>query len=163
MKPYTTVQLNVKVTDTTADQIKRLAAFNQITVAEQLRRFFIEEGLSVNSNAQHIDLIASIIRQELMAIYHPADIQRLVAGQLEETLKKFENTQRKSGKTSAAGYFLLLKVLMYLTGNLNAEDFAQMAEQAGQMGVAFMKQSNSTINDILQDGEYACGTASSNL
>jgi hypothetical protein len=47
MKPYTTIQLNVKVTDTTADQIKRLAAFNQITVAEQLRRF-IEEGLSVN-------------------------------------------------------------------------------------------------------------------
>ena len=109
MKRYTTIQLNVKVTDTTADQIKRLAAFNQITVAEQLRRF-IEEGLSVNSNAQHIDLIASIIRQELMAIYHPADIQRLVAGQLEETLKKFENTQRKSGKASAAGYFLLLDV-----------------------------------------------------
>lgn len=162
MKPYTTVQLNVKVTDTTADQIKRLAAFNQITVAEQLRRF-IEEGLSVNSNAQHIDLIASIIRQELTAIYHPADIQRLVAGQLEETFKRFENTQRKSGKTSAAGYFLLLKVLMYLTGNLSAKEFAQMAEQAGQMGVEFMKQSNQTINEILQDGSYACGTASSNL
>lgn len=60
MKPYTTVQLNVKVPDTTADSIKRLAAFNQITVAEQLRRF-IEEGLSVSSNAQHIELIASII------------------------------------------------------------------------------------------------------
>ena len=96
MKPYTTIQLNVKVTDTTADQIKRLAAFNQITVAEQLRHF-IEEGLSVNSNAQHIDMIACIIRQELTAIYHPADIQRLVAGQLEEMLKRFENTQRKSG------------------------------------------------------------------
>lgn len=162
MKSYTTVQLNVKVTDTTADSIKRLAAFNQITVAEQLRRF-IEEGLSVNSNAQHIDLIASIIRQELMAIYHPADIPRLVAGQLEETLKKFENTQRKSGKASAAGYFLLLKVLMYLTGDLSAEDFARVAEQAGQLGVEFMKQSNPTINEILQDGSYACGTASSNL
>ncbi len=162
MKPYTTIQLNVKVTDTTADQIKRLAAFNQITVAEQLRRF-IEEGLSMNSNAQHIDLIASIIRQELMAIYHPADIQHLVAGSLEETLKKFENTQRKSGKASAAGYFLLLKVLMYLTGQPNVEDFTRMAEQAGQMGVAFMKQSNQTVNDILRDGEYACGTASGNL
>ncbi|MFT4104167.1 MAG: hypothetical protein QM657_00245 [Lacrimispora sp.] len=158
MKPYTTIQLNVKVDDTTADQIKRLAAFNQITVAEQLRRF-IGEGLSVSGNTQHIDLIASIIRQELTAIYHPADIQHLVAGQLEETLQKFENPQRKSGKTSAAGYFLLLKVLMYLTGNLSAEDFAQMAEQAGRMGVEFMKQSNSTINEILQDGNYACGTA----
>lgn len=48
MKPYTTVQLNVKVPDTTADSIKRLAAFNQITVAEQLRRF-IEEGLAVST------------------------------------------------------------------------------------------------------------------
>lgn len=78
-------------------------------------------------------------------------------------MKRFENTQRKSGKTSAAGYFLLLKVLMYLTGNLSAEEFARMAEQAGQMGVEFMKQSNQTINDILRDGEYACGTASNNL
>lgn len=58
-----------------------------------------------------------------------------------------------------AGYFLLLKVLLYLTGNLSAEEFAQMAEQAGQMGVVFMKQSNQTINEILQDGSYACGTA----
>jgi len=162
MKPYTTVQLNVKVTDAIADSIKRLAASNQITVAEQLRRF-IEEGLSVNSNAQHIDMIASIIRQELTAIYHPADIQRLVAGQLEETLKKFENTHCKSGKASAAGYFLLLKVLMYLTGQLSVEDFARMAGQVGQMGIAFMKQSNQTVNDILQDVEYACGTASGNL
>lgn len=31
------------------------------------------------------------------------------------------------------------------------------------MGVEFMKQSNQTINDILRDGSYACGTASSNL
>lgn len=77
----------------------------------------------------------------------------------EETLKRFENTQRKSGKTSAAGYFLLLKVLMYPTGQLSAEDFSQMAEQAGRMGVEFMKQSNQTINDILRDGSYACGTA----
>ncbi|MEA4926018.1 MAG: hypothetical protein VB084_11980 [Syntrophomonadaceae bacterium] len=97
MKPYTTVQLNMKVMDTSANQIKRLAVFNQITVAERLRRF-IKEGLAVNSNAQHIDMIASLIRQELMAIYHPADIQRWVAGQLEETLKKFEHTQRKNGK-----------------------------------------------------------------
>ena len=162
MKPYTTIQLNVKVTDTTADQIRRLAAFNQITVAEQLR-CFIDEGLSVNSNAQHIDLIASIIRQELMAIYNPVDIQRLVVSGLEETLKKFENTQRKSGKVSAAGYFLLIKVLMYLTGQLNLEDFVKMAEQAGQMGVAFMQQNNQTVNDVLRDGEYACHTASDNL
>ena len=39
MKPYTTVQLNVKVPDTTADSIKRLDASNQVTVAEQLRCF----------------------------------------------------------------------------------------------------------------------------
>lgn len=107
----------------------------------------------MNSNAQHIDLIASIIRQELMAIYHPADIQHLVVSSLEETLRKFENTQRKSGKASAAGYFLLLKVLMYLTGQLSVEDFARMAEQARQMGVAFMKQSNQTVNDILRNGQ----------
>lgn len=81
-----------------------------------------------------MDLIFSIMQWELIVTFHSGNIQCLVAGQLEETLKKFENTQRKSDKVSAIRYFLLLKVLMYLTMQLNVEGggFAQMAEQAGQ-------------------------------
>ena len=140
MKPYTTIQLNVKVTEDTADQIRKLAITHDITVAEQLRRF-IEQGLSVQCYEQNIDLIASIIRQELMSIYHPEDIQRRVAEQLEESLRKFEIAQRKSGKVSASGYFLLIKMMMYLTNQISVEDFVHMVEESGKLGVEYMKLS----------------------
>ncbi len=158
MKPYTTIQLNVKVTEDTADQIRKLAITHDITVAEQLRRF-IEQGLSVQCYEQNIDLIASIIRQELMSIYHPEDIQRRVAEQLEESLRKFEIAQRKSGKVSASGYFLLIKMMMYLTNQISVEDFVHMVEESGKLGVEYMKQSNSSINDVLTDGASACHIA----
>lgn len=158
MKPYTTIQLNVKVTEDTADQIRKLAITHDITVAEQFRRF-IEQGLSVQCYEQNIDLIASIIRQELMSIYRPEDIQRRVAEQLEESLRKFEIAQRKSGKVSASGYFLLIKMMIYLTNQISEEDFVHMVEESGKLGVEYMKQSNSSINDVLTDGASACHIA----
>lgn len=162
MKSYTTIQLNVKVTDDTADQIKRLAASNHITVAEQLRRF-IEQGLSVHSYEQNIDLIASVIRQELMSIYHPEDIQNRIISGMSETLKKFENTLRKSGKAASAGYFLLVKVLLDEIGRTDPADFAAMVEQAGAIGVEYMNQKNRTVNEILKDGRYTCRMADESL
>lgn len=52
---------------------------------------------------------------------------------------------------------------MYLTEQLSVEDLYTHGEAGRQMGVEFMKQSNQTVNDILRDGEYACGAASGNL
>ena len=49
--------------------------------------------------------------------------------------------------------------MMYLTGQISLEDFVRMAEQAGQLGVEYMKQSNRSINDVLRDGEAACHMA----
>lgn len=152
MKRYETVQLNVKVDDDTADQIKKLAVFNHLTVAEQLRQF-IQHGLDINSYQQNIDFIAGIIRQELMAIYQPGDIRAIVSDELKSNNERLEQTVRKSGKTSAAGYFLLVKLFSSLSGQFTPEEFMQVAELAGQMGVEYMKQSNRDINDTLRDGE----------
>lgn len=158
MKRYETVQLNVKVDDGTADQIKKLAAFNHLTVAEQLRQF-IQHGLDINSYQQNIDFIAGIIRQELMAIYQPDDIRAIVSDELKSNSERLEQTVRKSGKTSAAGYFLLVKLFSSLSGQFTPEEFMQVAELAGQMGVEYMKQSNRDINDALRDGETVCRMA----
>lgn len=158
MKRFETVQLNVKVDDATADQIRKLAAFNHLTVAEQLRQF-IRYGLDINSYQQNIDFISGIIRQELMAIYHPSDIRAIISDELKSNSERLEQTLRKSGKTSAAGYFLLVKLLTSLSGQCTPEKFTQMAEISGQMGVEYMKQSNRDISDVLCDGETICRMA----
>ena len=166
MKQYETIQLNVKVTDSTADQIKRLAASNHITVAEQLRQF-IDKGLDIDGNAKQIDFIASIIRQEFMAVYQVEDIktivEQLMVKHIEQQISRIEKMQMKIGKVSAAGYFLLIKVLLDMAGKDDPMEFAAMVGQAGQMGVEFMRQKNSTVNEILQDGIYACRTADEHL
>ena len=158
MKQSERIQLNVKVPSGTAEQIKKLAAANYLTVAEQLRRF-IDNGLTINSYEQNIDFLCGMIRQELMAIYHIEDIRTVVAQELKGNSECLEQTMRKSGKASAAGYFLLVKLLTSLSGQFTPEEFMQIAEVAGQMGVEYMKQSNRDISDVLCDGETICRIA----
>lgn len=158
MKQFQTIQLNVKVPEQTADEIKKLAISRHQTVAELLRHF-IEEGLAIHSYEQNIDLIAGIIRQEFTSVYHIEDIRAAVSQTFEEHLPKISRNLLKSGKVSAAGYFLLIKVLMEMSGLNSLEDFARMAEQAGTLGTEYMKQNNSTLNEFLADGETVCRLA----
>lgn len=158
MKPYQTIQLNVKVTDQSADEIKKLAISRHQTVAELLRHF-IDEGLKVHSYEQNIDFIAGIIQQEFTSVYHIEDIRAAVNQTFEEHLPKINQNLLKSGKASAAGYFLLIKVLMEMTGIDSLSDFVRMAEQSGTLGTEYMKQSNSTLNEFLADGETVCRLA----
>ena len=55
--------------------------------------------------------------------------------------------------------FLLIKVLMEMGGLDSLADFVRMAEQAGTLGTEYMKQSNSTLNEFLTDGETVCRLA----
>ena len=100
MKQEPTIQLCVKVPSHTAEQIKKLAAANNIGIAEQLRQF-IEKGLAVEGYSQNIDFIASIIRQELMAVYHLEDIKAVV----EQQTNRIAKMHMKSGKIDAAAFF----------------------------------------------------------
>ena len=158
MKPFQTIQLNVKVAEQTADEIKRLAISRHQTVAELLRHF-IDEGLKIHSYEQNIDFIAGIIRQEFTSVYHIEDIRAAVNQTFEEHMPKINRNLLKSGKVSAAGYFLLIKVLMEMGGLDSLADFVRMAEQAGTLGTEYMKQSNSTLNEFLTDGETVCRLA----
>ena len=87
MKPFQTIQLNVKVPEQTADGIKRLAISRHQTVAELLRHFF-EEGLKIHSYEQSIDFIAGIVRQEFTSVYHIEDIRAAVNQTFEEHMPK---------------------------------------------------------------------------
>lgn len=162
MKRFATIQLNVKVSEDTAEQIKKLANSNHITVADQLREF-IERGLTIHGYEQQLDTIATIIRQEFMAIYHVEDIQKYVELAVEKQTSRMEKMLTKVGKISAGGFFLLVKTLLQHTNEDAEDDFALLVEQAGKMGIEFMQQKNSTVNDILSDGKYVCRTAETNL
>ena len=48
---------------------------------------------------------------------------------------------------------------MEMGGLDSLADFVRMAEQAGTLGTEYMKQSNSTLNEFLTDGETVCRLA----
>lgn len=146
MKQEPTIQLCVKVPAHTAEQIKKLAAANNIGVAEQLRQF-IEKGLSIEGYSQSIDFIASIIRQELMAVYHLEDIKAVV----EQQTNRIAKMHMKSGKIDAAAFFLLIKVLMNIAHEGTEDQFDQMLNEAVTLGVDYMQKKDFQINSFLQD------------
>lgn len=157
---------SIYLTKEMCKEIDKRADREQISRTEQIRRY-IEKGLSVDGYRQDIDFVAGILRQEVMAIYHPEDIAKLVyqtvAELTEKQASRIEKMQMKLGKISAASYFLLARVLMEFYRNDNPADFAALVEKTGSMGVEFMKQKNSTVNEILKDGEYVCRMAEEHL
>lgn len=146
MKQFETVQLCVKVDNKTAEQVRKLAAGNNLSLAEQLRRF-IEKGLCVEGYAQNIDFIAGIIRQEMMAIYHIEDIKAVMKQQTNRIAKML----MKSGKIDAAGFYLLVKVLMNVAHDGTEDQFDQMLNEAVTLGVDYMQKKDFQINSFLQD------------
>lgn len=146
MKQFETVQLCVKVDDKTAEQVRKLAASNNLTTAEQLRRF-IEKGLDIEGHAQNIDFIAGIIRQELMAIYHIEDIKAV----MEQQTKRLAKMLMKMGKMSSAEFYLMIKVLMNVAHDGTEDQFDQMLNEAITLGVDYMQKKDFQINSFLQD------------
>lgn len=153
---------SIYLTKAMCKEIDKKADRDLVSRTEQIRRY-IEKGLSVDGYREDIDFIAGILRQEVLAIYHPEDIAKsvheTVAELTEKQASRIEKMQMKLGKTSAASYFLLVRVLMELYRNDNPADFAALVEKAGTMGVEFMKQKNSTVNEILKDGKHICRMA----
>lgn len=141
-----TIQLCVKVPAHTAEQIRKLAASSNIGVAEQLRQF-IEKELIIEGHSQNVDFIASIIRQELMAIYHLEDIKSVV----EQQTNRIAKMHMKSGKLDAAAFFLLIKVLMNIAHDGTEDQFDQMLNEAITLGVDYMQKKDFQINSFLQD------------
>ena len=128
MKPFQTIQLNVKGRNRPPMRLKGWpspASDRGGTAAH-----FIEEGLKIHSYEQNIDFIAGMIRQEFTSVYHIEDIRSAVNQTFEEHMPKINRNLLKSGReVSAAGYFLLIKVLMEMGGLDSLRIFVRMAEQ----------------------------------
>lgn len=137
---------SVYLTKEMCSQIDKMAAKEHISRNEQIRRY-IEKGLAVEGYTQDIDLIAGIIRQELLAVYHIEDIKAVV----EQQANRIAKMHMKSGKIDAAGFFLLIKVLMSVAYEGTEEQFDQMLNEAVALGVDYMQKKDFQVNSFLQD------------
>lgn len=130
----------------TLKTLDTLAAKNNTTTSELVRQF-VEKGLSIGGYSQDIDLIARVIRQELMAVYHLEDIKAIV----EQQTNRIAKMHMKSGKIDAAAFYLLIKVLMNIANEGTEDQFDQMLNEAVTLGVDYMQKKDFQINSFLQD------------
>lgn len=137
---------SVYLTKEMCGQIDKMADREHVSRNEQIRRY-IEKGLNIEGYTQNIDLIASIIRQELMAVYHIEDIKAVV----EQQANRIAKMQMKSGKIDAAAFFLMIKVLMNVAHEGTEDQFDQMLNEAITLGVDYMQKKDFQINSFLQD------------
>lgn len=144
--PEKSLKRSINFSPETLKTLDTLAAKNDTTTSELVRQF-VDKGLSVEGYRQDIDFIASIIRQELMAIYHIEDIKAVV----EQQTNRIAKMHMKSGKIDVAAFFLLIKVLMNIAHEGTEDQFDQMLNEAITLGVDYMQKKDFQINSFLQD------------
>ncbi|WP_312430942.1 hypothetical protein [Lacrimispora sp.] len=144
--PEKSLKRSINFSPETLKTLDTLAAKNDTTTSELVRQF-VDKGLSIEGYRQDIDFIASIIRQEIMAIYHIEDIKAVV----EQQTNRIAKMHMKSGKVDAAAFFLLIKVLMNVANEGTEDQFDQMLNEAITLGVDYMQKKDFQINSFLQD------------
>ena len=141
-----TQKRSINFSTETLETLDKMAAKRQ-TTASELVRGYVEKGLSLDGNREDIDFIASIIRQELMAVYHVEDMK----GICDHNTNRLAKMLMKIGKINGAIFFLLIKVLINLTNEGSEDDFEQMLSEAVKLGVDYMQKKDFQINSFLQD------------
>lgn len=152
--PEKSLKRSINFSPDTLKTLDTLAAKNNTTTSELVRQF-VEKGLSVDGYKQDVDFIASILRQELLAVYHIEDIKAVV----EQQTNRIAKMHMKSGKIDAAAFFLLIKVLMNLAHEGTEDEFDQMLNEAVTLGVGYMQKKDFQINSFLQDTDNLRGLA----
>jgi len=128
--------------------LDKLAVKNHTTTSGLVRQY-VEKGLAVEGHKEDVDFIASIIRQELTAIYQLDDIKKLT----DHNTDRLAKMMMKTGKINAASFFLLIKVLQSLADAGSEDTFDQTLSEAVTLGVDYMQKKDFQINSFLQDSD----------
>lgn len=126
--------------------LEKLAAKRGSNISE-LTREFVRKGLALESSKEEVDLIASIIRQELTDVYQISDIKEIMDHDTDRVAKML----MKIGKLNGAMFFLLLKVFMGMLNEGSRADFEHMLQESINLGVDYMQKKDFQINSFLQD------------
>ena len=144
--PEKSVKRSINFAPGTLKTLDTLATKKHSTTSELVRQF-VEKGLSVDGYKEDVDFIATIVRQELMAIYHIEDIKNV----MEQQTSRLAKMLMKMGKMSSAEFYLMLKVLMNVAHDGTEDQFDQMLNEAITLGVDYMQKKDFQINSFLQD------------
>ncbi|NCC78384.1 MAG: hypothetical protein EOM07_02125 [Clostridia bacterium] len=123
------------MTDDDYKKIKNLAHKRGIMVTELLREF-IDQGLQEKLAEENLDLVASVVRQQLDAVMKP-HIERLAS------------ISSKAGHMSATSTFLNAQALVELVPKERQRDIRTMYENARKKAVEYMRVKTSDF-----DNEY---------
>lgn len=140
---------SVNFSPDTLQALDKLAA-QQHTTTSELVRGYVEKGLAVEGYKQDIDFIAQIIRQEVQSVIRMEDFEKV----LQKNTDRIAKMQMKSGKITAAAFFLLIKVLISLSNEGSEMAFEQMLADAVSLGVDYMQKKDFQINAFLHDADH---------
>jgi len=121
------------------EQLDKLAIRNRTTTSEIVRGY-VEKGLSIDGHKENIDLIATIVRQE-------------VKSQLDVQIDRLAKMNMKVGKISAGLYYLILKLLIKQFGATRSQSLKELATETRKMGVKYMQMKDYQINEYLEDDD----------
>lgn len=127
-------QIHLRVNDDDYEKIKNLAHKRGMMVSELLREF-IDHGLQEKLAEENLNLVASVVRQQLDAVMKP-HIERLAS------------ISSKAGHMSATSTFLNAQALVDLVPTERQRDIRTMYEKARIKAVAYMRMRTNEFDDI---------------
>ena len=132
-----TAYMGVRLTKNMQQNLEKLARKNHRTVSEVVRDL-LEKGLEIDGYTQDVDFIAGIVRQEVKSQMAP-QVERLV------------KILMKSGKISAAQYFLMLRLFVLMMSEDRIVSFKEMATETRKLGIKYMHFKDHEIDRYLED------------
>lgn len=121
------------------EQLDKLA-IRQRTTTSDLVRGYVEKGLAIDGHKDDMDLIATIVRQEIKS-------------QLDVQIDRLAKMNMKIGKISAGLYYLIMKLLLKQYGSTRSQGLKELATETRKMGVRYMQMKDYQINDYLEDDD----------
>lgn len=129
----------------TLEQLDKLALRKKTSTSE-LVRAYVEKGLAIDGHKDDVDLIATIVRQEIKV-------------QLDTQIDRLAKMLMKTGKISAGLYYLVLKLLLKQFGSTRSQSLKELATETRKMGVKYMQMRDYQINDYLEDDDMILSDA----
>ena len=122
-----------------ADKVEKLAVKRNQNMSEVIRKF-IDKGLDIEGYRNDIDLITSIIRQEVKA---ETSIQA----------NRLSKMMYKMGVISASNYFLAVRMLSDVINPSMQEDFKDIHSNARKLGEEFMEMNYPDFRSFMENAE----------
>lgn len=137
--PIQTERKTIHLSLDTIQALNKLAAKNGTDFSKEVRRA-VDEYLDLESNAENIDMISGVIRQEL-------------SGQLKGLGNRLAGLINRLTIISAAGYYANIAIIADLIDRDRYSSFEKIEAAARKKALAFANQKNADALRVFLDDE----------